>query len=129
MTIQAPSRSHVVNEPRILVWAYHCLRCNYVWLHQDIDIDFRGKDIENYWPKSCARCKSRYWDKARSENKGYQFSEAKPTRTRYNALMRRGEKERAIHLVPESEPLEVHTKYLGNYFYDIFSRAQAGESK
>jgi hypothetical protein len=40
--------------------AYHCKRCNYLWLPKDYD--FEHDDImEMKPPKSCARCKSKYW--------------------------------------------------------------------
>lgn len=36
------------------------LRCNYLWLPKDYDSEYH--DIEKMDPpKSCARCKSRYW--------------------------------------------------------------------
>ena len=56
------------------VYAYHCYRCNYTWLPRDFDFDWHPslkKDVKrDHWgedlldreaPKSCARCKSRYW--------------------------------------------------------------------
>jgi len=49
-----------------LTFAYHCNRCDYLWFPKDFD-DF-GKymfrDIMNLIPpKSCARCKTRSWNK------------------------------------------------------------------
>jgi hypothetical protein len=54
------------------IHAYHCSRCNYVWLPRDFDFNFnlRNNKTDGYWghdlffrepPKSCARCKSRSW--------------------------------------------------------------------
>ena len=48
-------------------WAYHCLRCNYLWFPKDFDAftyntAFGGRNIFfRKSPKSCARCKSKYW--------------------------------------------------------------------
>jgi hypothetical protein len=44
-------------------WAYHCIRCNYLWFPKDFD--FRGDDkiFDMEPPKACARCKSKYWNK------------------------------------------------------------------
>ena len=41
-------------------WVYRCVRCLYSWLPRDFDPAF--DDIETMEPpKSCARCKSKYW--------------------------------------------------------------------
>ena len=59
----------------IEVYAYHCYKCNYTWLPRDFDFLWSiGKkcghpEQENFGedllhrepPKSCARCKSKYW--------------------------------------------------------------------
>jgi hypothetical protein len=45
----------------IAVWCYFCYHCGYIWLPRDFDIrDIDTLDREP--PKSCARCKSKYWD-------------------------------------------------------------------
>ena len=44
----------------MLVQAYHCIRCNYLWFPRDYDPAYH--DIKNMEPpKACARCKSKYW--------------------------------------------------------------------
>jgi len=54
------------------IYAYHCQRCNYVWLPKDFDFNRHlfNKKTDGFWghdlffrepPKSCARCKSRSW--------------------------------------------------------------------
>jgi hypothetical protein len=63
------------------VWAYHCQRCNYVWLPRDFDLAWygepkahpeatkRGQDLLfREPPKVCARCKSRYWNRFPQRN-------------------------------------------------------------
>ena len=48
----------------IKVYAYHCNRCNYLWFPRDYDYSFRSSPIlEMDPPKSCARCKSRSWQR------------------------------------------------------------------
>jgi hypothetical protein len=44
------------------VLAYHCLRCQYLWFPRDYEI-VEKNIIEITPPKSCARCKSKYWNK------------------------------------------------------------------
>lgn len=52
-----------------LVYAYFCKRCNYVWIPRDFDPltqDAFGGGQNIFYkkpPKSCARCKSKYWNK------------------------------------------------------------------
>ena len=75
------------------VWAYHCNRCNYVWLPKDFDMahdrvemekrkmefvaDF-GEDLfYRKPPKSCARCKSKYWNKSPSRKTKNTFKDSK----------------------------------------------------
>lgn len=53
------------------VWAYHCSRCNYVWLPKDFDFDYSEPEKGIFLqtpPKSCARCKSKYWRRLHSRN-------------------------------------------------------------
>ena len=45
----------------LAVLAYHCMRCNYLWFPKDYD--YAEKLITKIpLPKSCARCKSKYWN-------------------------------------------------------------------
>ena len=48
------------------VWAYHCMRCNYVWfprfLSDYLYIDYEELLFNEEPPKSCARCKTKYWN-------------------------------------------------------------------
>ena len=47
------------------VWAYHCVRCNHVWFPRYAKWQHVAKEeiIFNLEPpKSCARCKSKYWN-------------------------------------------------------------------
>ncbi|HJT48177.1 MAG TPA: hypothetical protein VJ729_08325 [Nitrososphaeraceae archaeon] len=63
----------------VAVWAYHCIRCNYVWLPKDYDFGTeRTEDREA--PKSCAKCKSKYWNSyPRDDLKGKPYSNTKRT--------------------------------------------------
>jgi len=66
-------RENMANELGLVeIHAYHCIRCNYVWLPRDFDLNFnlRNDKTDGYYghdlffrepPKSCARCKSRSW--------------------------------------------------------------------
>jgi hypothetical protein len=47
--------------------AYHCKRCNYLWLPKDYEFrpDNGVKHLLKYMPNSCARCKSKYWRQER----------------------------------------------------------------
>ena len=45
----------------IAVWAYFCHRCGYIWLPKDFDI-YDDDTLDRRPPKSCARCKSKYYD-------------------------------------------------------------------
>jgi hypothetical protein len=52
----------------IITEAYHCQRCNYVWLPKDFSVklisDYTTDDglMNRTGPKACARCKSKYWN-------------------------------------------------------------------
>jgi hypothetical protein len=52
----------------VITLSYHCKRCNHVWFPKDFDVSFEnelvtGEDILKVFPpKSCARCKSKYWN-------------------------------------------------------------------
>ena len=64
------------------VWAYHCMRCNYVWLPRDVDFSLYHEDymFNTEPPKSCARCKSKYWNKVpqrETKNSGKMYSVAR----------------------------------------------------
>jgi hypothetical protein len=71
----------------IELWIYHCNRCNYTWLPKDFD--YRGNNnilFDMELPKSCARCKSKYWNKTpqrETKNSGKMYSVA-----RFRALRR-----------------------------------------
>ena len=58
----------------IEVYTYHCYRCKYTWLSRDFVFNLHpsikkdtkcvdwGEDLlDREPPKSCARCKSKYW--------------------------------------------------------------------
>src|SRR5829696_3778216 len=52
----------------VAVWAYRCERCGYIWLPKDYDVsDSSTQNREP--PKSCARCKSKYWRQPFMERK------------------------------------------------------------
>ncbi len=42
-------------------WVYHCGRCNHLWIPRDFELDIKHDIFEREPPKSCARCKSKYW--------------------------------------------------------------------
>jgi hypothetical protein len=54
------------------VLAYHCLRCQYLWFPRDYEI-VEKNIIEITPPKSCARCKSKYWNKKPQRKIKYRF--------------------------------------------------------
>ena len=54
------------------VLAYHCLRCQYLWFPRDYEI-VEKNIIEITPPKSCARCKSKYWNKIPQRKIKYRF--------------------------------------------------------
>ena len=54
------------------VLAYHCKRCNYLWFPRDYE--FVEKNIIQITPpKSCARCKSKYWNRKPQRKIKYRF--------------------------------------------------------
>ena len=54
------------------VLAYHCLRCQYLWFPRDYEI-VEKNIIEITPPKSCARCKSKYWNKIPQRKIKYRY--------------------------------------------------------
>jgi len=54
------------------VLAYHCIRCQYLWFPRDYDI-VEKNIIQITPPKSCARCKSKYWNKKPQRKIKYRF--------------------------------------------------------
>lgn len=47
------------------VWAYHCIRCKYVWFPRYAEFQHVTNEAIMFNlepPKSCARCKSKYWN-------------------------------------------------------------------
>jgi len=54
------------------VLAYHCKRCNYLWFPRDYEISEKNI-IEITPPKSCARCKSKYWNKIPQRKIKYRY--------------------------------------------------------
>ena len=54
------------------VLAYHCKRCNYLWFPRDYEISEKNI-IEITPPKSCARCKSKYWNKKPQRKIKYRY--------------------------------------------------------
>jgi hypothetical protein len=90
----------------VQVWAYHCQRCNHVWLPKDFDIGFHismlkpgqkniGEDLvfsDREHPKACARCKSKYWNRLPYRRTNYHdgLFHSKRTIPRLRALHRQG---------------------------------------
>ena len=54
------------------VLAYHCLRCQYLWFPRDYEIAEKNI-IQITPPKSCARCKSKYWNKKPQRKIKYRY--------------------------------------------------------
>ena len=54
------------------VLAYHCLRCQYLWFPRDYEI-VEKNIIQITPPKSCARCKSKYWNKKPQRKIKYRY--------------------------------------------------------
>ena len=54
------------------VLAYHCKRCNYLWFPRDYEISEKNI-IQITPPKSCARCKSKYWNKKPQRKIKYRY--------------------------------------------------------
>ena len=74
----------------IKIWTYHCNcnRCNYTWIPKDFDFNGNNDilfDIEP--PKSCARCKSKYWNK--TPQRETNFDKGLHSVARLRALSRR----------------------------------------
>jgi len=54
------------------VLAYHCKRCDYLWFPRDYSI-VEKNIIDIPPPKSCARCKSKYWNKKPQRKIKYRY--------------------------------------------------------
>jgi hypothetical protein len=54
------------------VLAYYCKRCHYLWFPRDYEI-VEKNIIEITPPKSCARCKSKYWNKKPQRKIKYRY--------------------------------------------------------
>jgi hypothetical protein len=114
----------------INIWAYHCNRCNYTWLPKDFDFDkrepFRKDGKWGVWgqdlffrkpPKSCARCKSKYWRlpfMQRKSKTAYVDEETgwidEPTSmARFATLIRQGKYVEAIRVRPDMAALVIQT--------------------
>ena len=58
----------LIKKGLIITYAYHCQRCNYVWLPKNFDAVFSSATsgglnlIRRKSPKACARCKNKYWN-------------------------------------------------------------------
>ena len=50
----------------VAVWCYRCYRCGHIWLPKDYDVS-ELNTLAREPPKSCARCKSKYWNKFRRD--------------------------------------------------------------
>jgi hypothetical protein len=71
MMYDVPRQERAYEYGLIQVYAYHCNRCNYTWLPKNFDLqrytEQWGKTDTGFDllfrqpPKSCARCKSKYW--------------------------------------------------------------------
>ena len=52
-----------------LTFAYHCNRCDHLWFPKDFDVIGENRAMRNIFnlipPMSCARCKSKQWNKPR----------------------------------------------------------------
>jgi hypothetical protein len=77
--------NRTVDKSIVAAWCYHCKRCNYIWFPKDYTgydtFGDRGEIIDNGIldrdpPKSCARCKSKYWNQyPRRKTKYYDTSD------------------------------------------------------
>jgi hypothetical protein len=98
----------------IPIWAYHCYRCNYTWLPKNFDARCAQYDNDNEElffrkpPKSCARCKSKYWKSGYMQriskhaiSDGYKYIREPTSITRCNALIRDGKINKALKIRPE----------------------------
>ena len=63
-----------------LTLAYHCNRCDYQWFPKDFDNPSLNI-FDLLPPKSCARCKSRQWDKPRKRKATPIKNPANPSKT------------------------------------------------
>lgn len=116
----------------INIWAYHCNRCNHVWLPKNFDYDkyesyrkdgrwaYHGQDLFfREPPKSCARCKSKYWKdlfmqrvskSAIADEHGYIMQ---PTSwERWRMLIGQGQLLKAAQLRPDSKEMLLKSKLL-----------------
>jgi hypothetical protein len=77
------------------VYAYHCSRCNYVWLPKDYDfiIDDSEALFRRDPPKACARCKSKQWMSLRSRKTKHEgeYALSVSSVARLRALHRQGQ--------------------------------------
>jgi hypothetical protein len=73
-------------------WAYHCTRCNYVWLPKDFDLVNDDDLLNREPPKACARCKSKQWKDLRRRNLGNKgtWNQSISSIARLKALKRTG---------------------------------------
>ncbi len=78
---------------------YHCNRCNYAWLPKDFEFTGGDRLMKAEPPKSCARCKSKYWRNVPKRNMKYTHKFA--SITRFNALIRKGGYLAAVDLRPD----------------------------
>ena len=55
----------------VLAYAYHCKRCNYLWLPKNAELgrDHYLERALSWRPKSCARCKSKQWNQERRRDR------------------------------------------------------------
>jgi hypothetical protein len=116
------------------IWAYHCNRCNYVWLPRNFDYarskwqikdlpgwnDFGQDLIAAEPPKSCARCKSKYWrdgfmrrvSKSARVDGESKFIEEPTSWARMRTLIAKEQYLEAAHLRPELKALLLKSKVL-----------------
>lgn len=117
----------------INIWAYHCKRCNYVWLPKDFDFDkkepFRKNSKWGIWgqdlffrdsPKSCARCKSKSWKNQWMKRKSKSaivddetgWIKEPTSWKRWGVLIRQGRFLDAVELRPDSKDFLLMHKIL-----------------
>lgn len=79
----------------MLVHAYHCIRCNYLWFPRDYDPAYH--DIKNMEPpKACARCKSKYWRRIPSREIKHSVEKVGSIARRRSILRLKAQKAEAI---------------------------------
>ena len=61
MTYRIGKRKAAVLKSLVKTWAYHCKRCNYVWLPKNYEYGEDDDLTDRVRPSACARCKSKYW--------------------------------------------------------------------